>query len=181
MALDLLHNQTFLNLEVQTTKRYLISILIVLVLASGVLIACSEETTTYYHREFGYSVKMPKSWEVVENPVHSITGRPLKNTVGFRSELSLEADWLDVEVRTNESAYSAVSNLYQPSNTESKLYEYGKNGYVHETRWLGIGEKSWRISYYIGYNKRLYVITFNTKETRQKAYVSIDGYGKVNY
>jgi len=161
-------------------KKYLIAIqILILAMASGLVVSCSQETTTYYHRQFGYSVKMPKSWEVVENPVHWITGSPLKNTVGFRSELSLEADWVDVEVRTGESAYSAVGKLYQPANTESKLYEYGKNGYVHETRWLG--DKSWRMSYYIEYNNRLYVITFNTKETSKKVYVSIDGYGKVNY
>lgn len=157
-------------------KRCLVLITI-LALISGFAIGCGKPIT-YHNAEFGYSVKMPASWEVVEKPVHWITGTPLKNTVGFRSELSLEADWVNVEIRTGESAYSAISKLRLTSDW-SRVYEYGKNGYVHETRLFP--EKSSRITYYIEHNNRLYVITFNKEKTCKKVYVSIDGYGKVNY
>jgi len=157
-------------------KRCLVLITI-LALIWGFAIGCGKPVT-YHNTEFGYSVKMPASWEVVEKPVHWITGTPLKNTVGFRSELSLKANWAYVEVRAGESAYSAISKL-RLTGDWSRVYEYGKNGYVHETRLFP--EKSYTIAYYIEYKNQLYVITFDKEETHKKVYVSIDGYGKVNY
>ncbi len=161
-------------------KRYLIVILAILVLASVLTVGCSQATVTYRNEQFGYSVLMPQSWEVVDKPV-DITGEPKENTIGFRSELSPGADWVRVKVKPGESAYSAVTSIPVIPNISLKVYEYGKNGYVVESRLLLVPSDDWRITYYIEYNDNLYKITFDKESTAKKVYVSIDGYGKVNH
>lgn len=162
-------------------KRYLIPIsILILSIASGLLIGCTNQTTTYYNSQFGYSVEMPDGWEVIEQPADSITLQVMDNTVGFRSELSSTADWVYVEVIPGKSASSAISEIHSVANTETRVYEYGKNGYVYEWRWLLGESRNWGIVYYIDYNERLYEISFNEEGTCNKVHVSIDGYGKVN-
>ena len=164
-------------------KRHLMPIMVILVLTSWLLVGCSQKTTTYYNREFGYSVNMPKNWEVMDKSVDLITGAKLpKNTVGFCSELSRIADSVYVEVMPGKSALSAVTEEYLVPNTEYKVHEYGKGNYIVYRRFAsGPSWSSWRITYYIYYNRFLYEITFNEDGTRKKVYVSVDGYGKVNY
>jgi hypothetical protein len=127
---------------------------------------------------------MPPGWESVENAVSLITGRKYsENTIGFRSELSLEADWLYVEVERSKSAQSAVldQRLF-PGSAEYKVQEYGKNGYLVRSRFIGrVTWTEWRSVYYIEYNNQLYIITFKNPRTEKRVFVSIDGYGKVNH
>ena len=160
------------------TNRYIVPILAtILLLALGLLTGCGQETTTYYNDQFGYSVKMPTSWEIVEKPVHWITGTLLKNTVGFRSELSPKAQWVSVEVEESPSWWIYDESL---GLGEYKVQEYGKSGYLVKYRRSPL-EKKWMVIYHIKHNRSHYEITFDTEKTCKKVYVSIDGYGKVNY
>lgn len=159
-------------------KRYLILILAVLVLTSGLLLACTEETTTYYHTEFGYSVQMPKSWKVIENPVHWITGRPLQNTVGFRSEAKdiFKADWVNVEV-TGKPYWSIYDQKLGLG--EYKVQEYGSRG-AYLVRYRSSQLDKWRWIIFVHHKGKLYDVTFSNEKAKEKVKVFIDGYGMVN-
>jgi hypothetical protein len=156
--------------------------MVILVLASGLGVGCAGETTTYYNRQFGYSVQMPKSWVVDEQPYQGIPGEHLQNAVLFGSEESFPEDWVEVAVIPGKSASSAIIEQHLGLNTEYKVHEYGKDGYVLYVRVPSAGGWSnWIVVYYIEQDGFLYHIKFNEEGTQKKAYVSIDGYGKVNY
>ena len=128
-------------------------------------------------------MNMPEGWEVVENPVYFVTGDPYgDNAVGFRSKLSPDADWIYVEVKESNTILTWVPETKLFPQSEYKVFDYGKNGIYLETRRRdGASWSKWRLTYYIQYDGRLYTVTFNTKAAQKRAFVSIDGYGKVNY
>lgn len=156
-------------------------VLLIALLLSITLVGCNQESTIYNNGEFGYSVKMPKSWKVIDNPVNMFSKQALQNTVGFIGESSYSANLL-VEVIPKGDAYSAVIAQHLWPETEYKVHEYGKNNYIVYQRYAsGPRWSNWMMIYYIEYNGFLYQITFSDEATTKKAYVSIDGYGKVNY
>jgi hypothetical protein len=160
-------------------KRYLTIILAMLVLASSLLVGCGREATaTYYNRQFGYSVKKPESWVVVETPVHWITGRPLKNTIGFRSKEKdiFKADWVSVEV-TEKPYWSIYDNRL--SEGEYKVHEYGSRG-AYLVRYRPNLRHDWLWIIYVPHKGKLYEVAFSNEKAKGKVGVFIDGYGQLN-
>lgn len=161
-------------------KRYLLLVLIIILVLTPGLVGCAQETTTYYNSEFGYSVEMPKNWVVIEEP-RNIVGHRLEDTIGFQSELSLDADWVHVGVKSVDVWWDIGDVRFSDGN-EYKIHKYGENGYIVERRSLStLSDRKWKVTYYIKHDRKLYTITFNDKGTPKKVYVAIDGYGKVNY
>lgn len=152
---------------------------ITLVLTQGV-VGCTQDTIIYPNPEFGYSVEMPKNWVVIEEP-RNILGHILEDTIGFQSELSRDADWVHVEVKTADLGWDIGDVRFSDGN-EYKIHKYGENGYLVENRSLStVSDRKWKLIYYIEHDKKLYTITFNDNGTSKKVFVTIDGYGKVNY
>lgn len=159
-------------------KRHLVVILAILVLLSATMMGCAQEqTTTYYNDKFGYSVEMPVSWELIEEPVDWITGTPLENTVGFRSEAKdiFKADWVTVEV--TEKPYWSIydKRLYLG---EYKVQEYGSRG-AYLVRYRRDLRDEWRWIIFVHDKEKLYEVTFSNEKAKDKVNVFIDGYGTV--
>jgi hypothetical protein len=163
----------------EVMKRYLVPFVAILFSALGLSPGCSDPAVTYHNAEFGFTVLIPQSWEVIDDPVDSI-GKPVKNTVVFRSDSSRNAERVSIRVDPEKTIYSTVTDITHIPHVERKIYEYGKSGFIVESRYLQDPEKELAISYYIEHNDCLYMIFFNSKRTTEKVHVSIDGYGKVN-
>ena len=163
----------------EVMKWCLILFVAILFPALGLSTGCSEPAVTYHNAEFCFSVLIPQSWEVIDNPVDSI-GRSVKNTVVFRSDSSRTAERVSIRVDPDETMYSTVTDITHIPHVERKIYEYGNSGFIVESRYLQDPEKEVAVSYYIEHSDRLYVIFFTSKRTTETVHVAIDGYGKVN-
>ena len=77
-------------------KRYIIPVLIVLVLASGVLVACAQKvspTEIYQNEKYGYSLEVPKTCTTTiseEEIGHTATFAPLHNQIEITVKVSSE-------------------------------------------------------------------------------------------
>ena len=77
-------------------KRYLIPIMTILVLASGVMAGCGQKTSSteiYQNSKYGYSVNIPKTWTTTINEEeigHTATFAPTHNQMEITVKVSSE-------------------------------------------------------------------------------------------
>lgn len=153
----------------------------ILALSLGLTPSCvkPELTVTYRNGQFGYYVEMPENWTIVDKPVHWITGRPLENEVGFRSEAKdiWKADWASVEVEEP----SCWCNAATWGVGEYCIHRYGsKEAWLVKYKHSPI-DKYWRLYIiFVHHEGKLYKVTFSSQKAMQKVKVFINGYGKVN-